>query len=160
VKKAGSAFLLQAAGILDIRFPSTDKEDVHNELDHIVKAFRKVISDPNFHECYCLGGARSFIEEYKSSEVFIETAQALIRTGQCFDYSKNKLADAIYQDKDFLFRDINDLHIEIIKDCPLDVLLRNNDIKEIGRALFGHYYNDAYSSIVFKSPRGKDYKTL
>mmetsp|Transcript_6059 Transcript_6059/g.11485 ORF Transcript_6059/g.11485 Transcript_6059/m.11485 type:complete len:650 (+) Transcript_6059:277-2226(+) len=160
IKKAGSAFLLQAAGILEVRLPSNDKEVVHRELDLIVRAFRKVISDPNFHECYSLGGARSYIEEFKNSEVFLEHIQALHRTGQSFDYSKHKLARDIYQDKDLLFRGIDDLRIEIIKDCPLDVLLKNSDIKEIGRALFGHYYNDVYASIVFKNPRGKDFKTL
>jgi hypothetical protein len=160
IRKIGSVYLLQAVGILEVRFPSNDKGVVHNELDSIARAFRSVISDPNFHECYSLGAARSFIEEFKNSEVFLEHIQALHRTGQSFDYSKHKLARDIHLDKDLLFRAIDELRIEVIKDCPLDVLLRNSDIKEIGRALFGNYYNDAYASIVFKNPRGKDYKTL
>jgi hypothetical protein len=40
------------------------------------------------------------------------------------------------------------------------VLLRNSDIKDFGRRLFGNLYNEVYAPMVFKNPRGKDYKKL
>jgi len=160
IKKRNGAYLFQAGGILELRFPSIDKKDIDEELDHVVQAFRKIISDANFHEAYSLGAARSFIEQYKNNDVFVEHVQALIRTGKAVNYSLNKLADDIYMDKEEIFKNIKDLYIEVIKDCPLDMLLRNSDIKEFGRALFGGYYSDAYASIVFKNPRGKNYNTL
>jgi hypothetical protein len=160
IKKKNGAYLFQAGGILELRFPSVDKKDIDDELDQVVEAFRKVISDANFHEAYSLGAARSFIEEYKNNDAFIEHVQALIRTGKALNYSLNKLADDIYMDKEDIFKNIKDLYIEVIKDCPLDMLLRNSDVKEFGRALFGGYYSDAYASIVFKNPRGKNYNTL
>jgi hypothetical protein len=138
--------VFQAGGVLEIRFPSVEKKEIDDELEHVVQAFRKIISDANFHEAYSLGAARSFIEDYKNNDVFVEHVQALIRSGKPLNYSLNKL--------------IKDLHIEVIKDCPLDMLLRNSDIKEFGRGLFGGYYSDAYASIVFKNPRGKNYNTL
>jgi hypothetical protein len=160
IKKAGSAYLFQAGGVLELQFPSILQQDIHDELDKIVQSFRKIISDANFHECYSLGAARSYIEVYKNNDAFVEHAQALMRTGKSLDYTGNKLAYDIYTDYENLFSNINDLHIEVIRDCPLDVLLRNSDIKDVGRRLFGNQYNDAYAPIVFRNPRGKDFKTL
>ena len=160
IKKAGSAYLFQAGGILELHLPSILREHIDEELNKIVQSFRNIICDANFHECYSLGAARSFIDVYKNNESFVEHAQALMRTGKSLDYTANRLAYDIYSDYENLFVNIKDLHIEVIKDCPLDVLLRNSDIKDFGRRLFGHLYSDVYAPIVFKNPRGKDYKKL
>ena len=157
---AKGAYLFQAGGILELRFPSILQEDIHAELDKIVQSFRKIISDADFHECYSLGAARNFIEAYKNNEEFIEHAQALMATGKSLDYTGNKLAYDIYVDSENLFKNIKDIDIEVIKDCPLDKILRNSDIKDIGRRLFGNQYNAAYAPIVFMNPTGKDFRTL
>jgi hypothetical protein len=65
-----------------------------------VQAFCNIISDANFHEAYSLGAARSFIEDYKNTDVFVEHVP-----GKALNYSlNNKLADDIYMDKEDILK--------------------------------------------------------
>jgi hypothetical protein len=163
-KKIKGAYLLQAAGVIEIDIYSSDPKAINDALDECVKAFRKIVMDKMFHKFYCLAAAKTYYDEFKQDpEEFKNHLVFLKSSGRgfdTFDFSKHRLVLGIHLDDKKFIKDFGKVEIEVKKNCALDMLLSNDNIKKFASMLFGPHYRESYASVVWKHPKGRQFSSL